>query len=96
MTRLLLALALGCGNHGSPNRPTPTPIDGPVIAEPGPTDSECDALIDHVSRRSRDPLDRTVDVLIGRLRRKLEPDPSRPRYVQTVYGVGYRFAEEQE
>lgn len=46
MTRLLLLLALGCGNHGSPNRPTPTPRDAALVAEP-PTDTECDALIDH-------------------------------------------------
>jgi hypothetical protein len=47
VTRLLLLLAVGCGNHGSPNRPTPTPIDAPAIAEPAPSDTECDALIDH-------------------------------------------------
>lgn len=51
-----------------------------------------DALIDHVSRRSRDPLDRTVDVLVGRLRRKIEADPKNPRLVITVHGIGYVFA----
>ena len=35
--------------------------------------------------------DRTIDVHILNLRRKLEPDPSRPRYIKTVYGVGYKF-----
>jgi DNA-binding response OmpR family regulator len=34
-----------------------------------------------------------VDVHVGNLRRKLEDDPSRPRWVQTVRGVGYRLAE---
>ncbi|MGB9633235.1 MAG: response regulator [Chloroflexaceae bacterium] len=34
---------------------------------------------------------RTVDVHIRWLREKIEPDPSRPRYIQTVRGVGYRF-----
>lgn len=38
-----------------------------------------------------DGLDRTVDVHLMNLRRKIEPDPARPIYVQTVYGVGYRF-----
>ena len=33
----------------------------------------------------------TVTVHIRRLRAKIEPDPERPRYVQTVWGVGYRF-----
>ncbi len=39
-------------------------------------------------------LDRTVDSHIKNLRRKIEPDPSRPTRIQTVYGVGYRFAED--
>jgi len=37
--------------------------------------------------------DRTIDVHILNLRRKLEPDPSHPRYIKTVYGVGYKFIE---
>ena len=39
-----------------------------------------DSLIDHVSRRGHDPLDRTIDVLIGRLRRKIEDDPAKPAH----------------
>jgi two-component system response regulator VicR len=31
-------------------------------------------------------------VHVRRLREKLEPDPTRPRYLQTVWGIGYRFA----
>jgi two-component system alkaline phosphatase synthesis response regulator PhoP len=38
----------------------------------------------------------TVNSHINRLRSKIEPDPSTPRYVQTVWGVGYRFAEEED
>lgn len=37
--------------------------------------------------------ERTVDAHIKNIRRKLEPDPHRPRYLLTVHGVGYRFAE---
>jgi DNA-binding response OmpR family regulator len=33
----------------------------------------------------------TVTVHIRRLREKIEPDPAHPRYLQTVWGVGYRF-----
>ena len=51
-----------------------------------------DGLIDHVSHRDRDPLDRTIDVLVGRLRRKIEKDPANPRRLITVHGVGYVFA----
>lgn len=38
--------------------------------------------------------ERTIDVHVRNLRRKIEPDPSNPTYVETVFGVGYRFAEE--
>ncbi len=38
-------------------------------------------------------VDRVVDVHVGNLRQKIEPDPSKPRYVLTVRGVGYRFAD---
>ena len=34
---------------------------------------------------------RTVDAHVGRLRRKLEPDPSAPRHFLTIHGIGYRF-----
>jgi DNA-binding response OmpR family regulator len=40
-------------------------------------------------------LERTVDVHLMNLRRKIEPDPARPIYIQTVYGVGYKFGEAQ-
>jgi DNA-binding response OmpR family regulator len=39
---------------------------------------------------------RTVDVHIQRLRGKIEPDPAQPIYLLTVYGIGYRFAAEEE
>lgn len=34
---------------------------------------------------------RTVDVHVQRIRRKIEPDPEKPRYIKTVWGVGYKF-----
>jgi DNA-binding response OmpR family regulator len=37
-------------------------------------------------------VERTVDVHVRNLRSKIEPDPAKPKYVQTVFGVGYRFA----
>jgi two-component system alkaline phosphatase synthesis response regulator PhoP len=38
--------------------------------------------------------DRTVDAHIKNLRRKIEPDPRKPQYVLTIYGVGYKFYDE--
>ncbi|MBN1813152.1 MAG: response regulator transcription factor [Anaerolineae bacterium] len=42
-----------------------------------------------------DGVERTVDVHIHNLRRKLERDPVHPRYIQTVFGAGYRFSDEE-
>lgn len=50
-----------------------------------------DALLNLTRGRDHDPYDRSVDVLVSRLRRLIEPDPAKPRYLQTVRGVGYLF-----
>jgi TolB-like protein/DNA-binding winged helix-turn-helix (wHTH) protein/Flp pilus assembly protein TadD len=50
-----------------------------------------DTLLDALASRRFEPFDRSVDVLIGRLRRKIEPDPKDPRLIVTVPGEGYRF-----
>lgn len=52
-----------------------------------------DNLLDEISHRNWDPNDRTVDVLVARLRRKIEADPTAPRFIVTEHGVGYVFAE---
>ena len=41
-------------------------------------------------------VDRVIDVHIGHLRQKLGEDPAAPRFIRTVRGFGYRFAEEGE
>jgi len=51
-----------------------------------------DQLMDHVWHYSFYIDTSTVTVHIRRLRTKLEPDPARPRFIETVWGVGYRFA----
>ncbi|HXL14741.1 MAG TPA: response regulator transcription factor [Methylomirabilota bacterium] len=52
-----------------------------------------EALMEQVWGSDRVVDDRSIDSLISRVRRKLEKDPSNPRYLQTVWGAGYRFAE---
>ena len=50
-----------------------------------------DQLLDAAAGRRSEPYDRSVDVLVGRLRKKIEPDPKAPRFVLTVVGEGYKF-----
>ncbi|WP_263834768.1 response regulator transcription factor [Salinibacter sp.] len=55
-----------------------------------------DELLDEVWGYQYSGYSHTVNTHINRLRNKIEPDPSEPRYVKTVWGVGYRFAESEE
>lgn len=50
-----------------------------------------DKLMNLARGREWDALERSIDVQISRLRRMIEPDPTKPRYIQTVWGVGYVF-----
>jgi two-component system OmpR family response regulator len=51
-----------------------------------------DYLLDALAGKRADPYDRSVDVLVGRLRRKIEPDAKQPTLIVTVAGEGYKFA----
>jgi two-component system alkaline phosphatase synthesis response regulator PhoP len=53
-------------------------------------------LLDRVQGTAFEGFERTIDVHIKNLRKKIEPDPRHPRYILTVYGAGYRFAEDVE
>lgn len=53
-------------------------------------------LLDAIHGESFETYERAIDAHIKNIRRKLEPEPQRPRYVLTVFGVGYRLAEERE
>ncbi len=64
-----------------------------LMAAPGRAFSRPD-LLDKLQGTAFEGSERTVDVHIKNLRAKIEPNPRQPRYVETVYGVGYRFAPE--
>jgi two-component system alkaline phosphatase synthesis response regulator PhoP len=51
-------------------------------------------LLDAVRGVAIESYERAIDTHIKNLRRKLEPNPREPRYILTVYGLGYRFADE--
>jgi DNA-binding response OmpR family regulator len=50
-------------------------------------------LLDAVHGVAFESYERAIDTHIKNVRRKIEPNPREPRYIQTVYGVGYRLAE---
>ena len=63
------------------------------MLSPGRAFSRLD-LLESVSGDAYEGYERTIDVHIRNLRTKIEPIPSEPRYIQTVYGMGYRFDAE--
>ena len=50
-------------------------------------------LLDAVHGIAFESYERAIDAHVKNIRRKLEPEPARPRYLLTVYGVGYRVAD---
>ncbi|SEC05152.1 DNA-binding response regulator, OmpR family, contains REC and winged-helix (wHTH) domain [Pseudomonas saponiphila] len=50
-----------------------------------------DQLMDQIRNREWVPSDRSIDVLVGRLRRKLHDDPAEPELIITIHGAGYLF-----
>jgi len=71
-----------------------TPVEfkllGVFVKEPGRVFNRAQ-LIEKALGYDFEGFDRTIDVHILNLRRKLEPDPSHPSYIKTVYGTGYKF-----
>jgi DNA-binding response OmpR family regulator len=63
-----------------------------LAQHPGQTFSRSQ-LIQRLHGSDDSGFDRSIDAHIKNLRRKLEDDPAEPRYIQTVYGIGYKFAE---
>jgi DNA-binding response OmpR family regulator len=65
---------------------------GVLVKEPGRVFSRAQ-LIEKALGYDFEGFDRTIDVHILKLRRKLEGDPSHPKYIKTVYGAGYKLSE---
>jgi two-component system, OmpR family, alkaline phosphatase synthesis response regulator PhoP len=75
---------------------TLTPVEfkllGAFVKEPGRVFSR-EQLIEEALGFDFEGFNRTIDVHILNLRRKLEPDPEHPSYIKTIYGAGYKFVE---
>jgi two-component system phosphate regulon response regulator OmpR len=62
-----------------------------VLAERPNRPLSRDRILNLTQNRDWDPYDRSVDIRVARLRQKVEEDPSNPRLIRTVRGVGYKF-----
>jgi DNA-binding response OmpR family regulator len=80
---------------GEPVELTPTEFAllQAMAAEPGRAFSRME-LLDAAQGEAYEGYERTIDTHVKNLRNKIEPDPKSPRYVITVYGVGYKFTED--
>ena len=78
---------------GNPVTLTPSEFDLllALMESPGRVYSRADLLI-KLQGNTFEGVERTIDVHIRNLRTKIEPDASNPRYIETVFGVGYRFS----
>lgn len=78
--------------QGAPVALTPLEFDllAVLMRSPGHVFSR-PKLVDLLSSSGFAGLDITLNVHVRNLRRKIEPDPANPRYIETVFGVGYRF-----
>jgi DNA-binding response OmpR family regulator len=96
------SLALDRGRHtvlrdGRPILLTPSEFEllAALMEAPGHVFSRAQ-LLERLQGIAFDTIERTIDVHVRNLRRKLEPDPATPRYIETVFGVGYRFQPADE
>jgi DNA-binding response OmpR family regulator len=81
--------------NDAPVRLTPSEFEllAVLMSAPGHVFSRA-ALLERLQGIAFESIERTVDVHIRNLRTKIEPDPSEPHYIETVFGVGYRFRSE--
>ena len=54
-----------------------------------------DQLLDLAHGRGTEPFDRSIDIRVTRLRRKIETDPDKPQFIKTMRGAGYFFAPDE-
>jgi DNA-binding response OmpR family regulator len=79
------------GNSGIDLTATEFDLLATLMRQPGRIFTRAQ-LLDAIRGEQVESFDRAVDAHVKNLRKKLEPDPRSPRYVLTVYGVGYKFA----
>lgn len=82
------------GNRQVDLTPSEFELLATLMAAPGRAFSRLE-LLDRLQGTSFEGYERTIDVHIRNLRAKIEPDDSDPQYIETVYGIGYRFTPQR-
>jgi DNA-binding response OmpR family regulator len=79
---------------GAPIELTPTEFEllATLVREPGRVFTR-GQLLEALHGVAFESYERAIDAHVKNIRRKIEPSPGRPRYLLTVHGVGYRFAD---
>jgi two-component system alkaline phosphatase synthesis response regulator PhoP len=80
---------------GQPVNLTPTEFDllAILMSAPGQVFSR-ETLLEELQGVALSAMERSINVHISNLRSKIEPDSGKPRYIETVFGVGYRFGSD--
>jgi len=81
------------GDRTIPLTPTEFQLLAVIARQPGRVFTR-GQLLEAVHGVAVESYERAIDSHIKNIRRKIEPDPRHPRYIQAVHGIGYRFAEE--
>lgn len=86
--------SVSVGGHSVDLTPSEFEILATLMVAQGQVFSRLD-LLDRVAGEAYEGYERTIDVHVRNLRTKIEPDPKHPKYIETVYGMGYRFAAQK-
>jgi two-component system alkaline phosphatase synthesis response regulator PhoP len=86
-------MSVRLGDRAVELTPTEFQIVATLVRAPGRIFTRSQ-LLDAVHGVAFESYERAIDAHVKNIRRKLEPDPREPRYIETVHGVGYRFAED--
>jgi DNA-binding response OmpR family regulator len=72
--------------------PTEFQLVATMVRQPGRVFTR-GQLLDAIHGVAFESYERAIDAHVKNIRKKLEPEPGRPRYILTVHGVGYRFGD---
>lgn len=75
--------------------PTEFRLLSTLVGQPGRVFTRAQ-LLDAVQGVSFESYERAIDAHVKNVRRKIEPDPRSPRYIETVFGVGYRLSDQPD